>query len=617
MTSVRRALAAMDAWCMRRTAFLDGPRAPLVFALLVPVLFGLAAVAIGQDDNWDLRNYHLYNVYALLNGRIGFDLAPARFQTYFNPTLDLLYYGLHQWLSPPAAGFVMGALHGMNFVLLFGIARCLTGVDRGARLPLLLACACILGPGFRGELGNTMGDNTTALLVLGALYLMLSRWDALADPVAKAVPVVLGAGLLVGLGTGLKLTNAPYAVALLLACLALPLPWRRRLMLAVLFGIGGLAGLALTGGWWFHKMWQMFGNPLFPQFNNIFHSPWATENGVIDAYFLPRTLREYVLWPFIFAADSGRVTEVATRLVMWPVAYVLFAVSGLALLLRRWRGARVPSIGPRARFFLLFVGLSYLVWMRTFSIYRYLVALELLVPLAIWLLWRAIALQERTAHRLAGVTLVVLLLCAIPTPRWGNALWGERAYSAEVPPFPAPARSVVFIAQPEPPMAWLATMLPPQLKFIGVGTGFPESPAWRERMRQAVAERAGPHYVLLGAVKHEKLNTLENKLAVARWLGLTDDAAGCAKLDWLGRVVRLQAHVQRLPAGGCTLALPPEQREIDLDTPNRAIVATAAQHLAGYGIAVDAASCKVYDAAVARRTYRYQLCTALPRMNPE
>ncbi|MFK3737882.1 hypothetical protein [Massilia sp. TN1-12] len=617
MTVVQRALAAVDAWFIRRTGWLDRPRAAALAALLVPVLFGLASLVAGQDDNWDLRNYHLYNVYALLNDRIGFDLAPARFQTYFNPTLDLLYYGLHRWLSPPATGFVMGALHGMNVVLLFGIARALAGTGPGVRLPLLLACACILGPGFRGELGNTMGDNTTALLVLGALYLMLARWDVLADRVAKAAPVVLGAGLLVGLGTGLKLTNAPYAVALLLACLALPLPWRRRLVLAVLFGLGSLAGVALTGGWWFHKMWHMFGNPLFPQFNNIFHSPWATENGVIDAYFLPKTLREYLLWPFIFAADSGRVTEVATRLVMWPVAYGLFAAWGLASLWRRWRGVRLPSMSPRARFFLLFVGLSYLVWMRTFSIYRYLVALELLVPLAIWLLWRAIVVEERTAQRLAGMTLLVLLLCAIPTPRWGNALWGERAYSAEVPAFPAPAQSVVFIAQPEPPMAWLATLLPPQLKFIGVGTGFPESPAWRERMRRAVAERAGPHYVLLGAVKHEKLNTLENKLAVVRWLGLTEDAAGCARLERLGRVVRLQAQVERLPAGGCTLALPPEQREVDLDTPNRAIVAAAAQHLAQYGIGVDAASCRTYGAAVARRTYRYQLCLATPAMNQE
>ncbi|MYM67547.1 DUF2029 domain-containing protein [Pseudoduganella sp. FT55W] len=592
--------------------FLNHPRAGLVAALLIPVLFGLVSLAIGQDDNWDLRNYHVYNVHALLNGRIGFDLAPARFQTYFNPTIDLLYYGLNQALSPRGAGFLMGVLHGLNFVLLLAIARQLAGSAAGTRVPLLLALVCVLGPGFRGELGNTMGDNLTALLVLGSLLVVLMRWDALLEWGVKAMAPALFAGLLMGLGVGLKLTNAPYAVALCLALLAVPLALGQRVGLAFMFGIGVLGGVAVTGGWWFVKMWQLFGNPLFPQFNNIFHSPWAIESGVIDTYFLPKTWLEYLQWPFIFAADSRRVTEVAHRLGMWPVAYVLLAVWGLLAVLRRVRGTAASVIPPRTAFFLLFFCLAYLVWMRTFSIYRYLIALELLAPLAIWLVWHRIIASAPMANRLAGATLGVLLLCAVPTPQWGNAAWGARAYSAEVPPFEKPEQSVVFIALPEPPISWLTTMLPQQLKFIGVDIGFPESPAWRERMHQAVAERKGQHYVLLGGVKNEKLDTLRNKLAVVQWLGWTKNASGCAKLDWLSRHVRLQADLQRLPTGGCTLALLPQHREIDLLTPNRTIADTAAQHLQRFGIAVDVNSCQAYPAALGRRTYNYQLCRVTP-----
>lgn len=592
--------------------FLNHPRAGLVAAILIPLLFGLVSLAIGQDDNWDLRNYHVYNVHALLNDRIGFDLAPARFQTYFNPTIDLLYYGLNHALSPRGAGFVMGVLHGLNFVLLLAIARQLAGPAAGMRLPLLLAVACVLGPGFRGELGNTMGDNLTALLVLGSLLVVLARWDALQEWGSRALAPLLCAGLLMGLGVGLKLTNAPYAVALCLAFFVVPGAYRRRFGLAFVFGLGVLAGVAVTGGWWFVKMWQLFGNPLFPQFNNIFHSPWAAESGVIDTYFLPKTLLEYVQWPFIFAADSRRVTEVAHRLGMWPVAYVLLAAWGAMALLRRLRGAAAPLVNPRAGFFLLFFCLSYLVWMRTFSIYRYLIAAELLVPLVIWLLWHRIVGAAPVANRLAAATLAVLLLCAVPTPQWGNAAWGDRAYSAEVPAFDKPEQSVVFVALPEPPISWLTTMLPPQVKLIGVDIGFPESPAWRERMRKAVAERSGPHYVILGGVKNEKLDTLRNKLAVVQWLGWTDDASGCAKLDWLSRHVRLQADLQRLPTGGCTLVLPAQYREVDLATPNRAIANTAAQHLQRFDLAVDLASCQAHPAALGRRTYNYQLCRVTP-----
>jgi hypothetical protein len=51
------------------------------------IALGAAAVALGQDTNWDLRNYHLYNGYAALTGRLDRDIAPAQIQTYLNPTL--------------------------------------------------------------------------------------------------------------------------------------------------------------------------------------------------------------------------------------------------------------------------------------------------------------------------------------------------------------------------------------------------------------------------------------------------------------------------------------------------------------------------------------------------
>src|SRR5207244_919974 len=94
MHSLARLDAALAGWLERRSAVLTRPGAMRAAMLLVPPLFGLLALALGQDDNWDLKNYHLYNAYALLNGRLGVDLAPGQWQSYFNPTLDLVYYGL-------------------------------------------------------------------------------------------------------------------------------------------------------------------------------------------------------------------------------------------------------------------------------------------------------------------------------------------------------------------------------------------------------------------------------------------------------------------------------------------------------------------------------------------
>src|SRR5687767_13972866 len=46
--------------------------------IVVPFGFLLLNLTLGQDANWDLRNYHWYNAYSFLNGRFGFDVVPAQ-----------------------------------------------------------------------------------------------------------------------------------------------------------------------------------------------------------------------------------------------------------------------------------------------------------------------------------------------------------------------------------------------------------------------------------------------------------------------------------------------------------------------------------------------------------
>src|SRR5213595_3088398 len=144
MHFLAKKIDSLESWFGRRSAALLHPRAPLIAALIVPVLFGLLSLMLGQDDNWDLKNYHLYNAYALLHDRIGFDMAPAQWQSYFNPALDVPYYLLTSWFPGPVAGFLFGLLHGLNFVLVLGIARLLladAALDGRQRVALLLAAA--------------------------------------------------------------------------------------------------------------------------------------------------------------------------------------------------------------------------------------------------------------------------------------------------------------------------------------------------------------------------------------------------------------------------------------------------------------------------------------------
>src|ERR1700689_2383298 len=87
-----------------------------------PFAFGALVIALGQDANWDLRNYHWYNAYAFLNGRYGFDLLPSQTPWFYNPLIDVPFYLLATHVPARAAGFALGFVQGLNFPLLFMLA---------------------------------------------------------------------------------------------------------------------------------------------------------------------------------------------------------------------------------------------------------------------------------------------------------------------------------------------------------------------------------------------------------------------------------------------------------------------------------------------------------------
>jgi hypothetical protein len=98
------------------------PAMGVTFALCLGVI---ASVFMRQDFSWDLQNYHLYNAWAFLNDRRHVDLAPAMFQSYFNPLLDLPQYWMSVSLNWNArwVAFVIGCFHGLAGFATFLVAR--------------------------------------------------------------------------------------------------------------------------------------------------------------------------------------------------------------------------------------------------------------------------------------------------------------------------------------------------------------------------------------------------------------------------------------------------------------------------------------------------------------
>lgn len=612
---------SMMGWSKR----LNTPRAQLWACVLVPLACGLLSLAYGVDANWDLFSTHLYNPYALLNGRLDLDFAPAGFQTFFNPLLDVPYWWMSQHWPAPFVGFFMGLVHGLNFILLLGITRAvLPGLpeeDRH-RLPLLLALTGCLTANFLSVLGNSMGDDAASLFVLGSLLLILRNWEKLLGDRRRVLLAVAASGLVVGLGAGLKLTNAPYALALCLGLLTLPLDWNRRLRFAVIFGVSVLFGLLITAGFWYWTMWSRFHNPLFPMFSSLFPNPLSRPIGVADASWLPKNLFETLFWPFIFSWDSHRVGQAHLRQFIWALAYVLFwwwAICAVERRLRKEGGVTEP----RALYLICTVAIGYLIWMLLFSIYRYLVPMELLAPLLVFLLLRELW-PYATARRITAwaLSLAVLGVVLGGVSTWGHEPWAQQAYAVDAPLVTQPDKTTVILMGHEAPLTWLAAYLPPRLSFVGLAKGFPETKVYVDEVRDIIATRGGPVYALVPANRNSRLDDVQRAEALAQHWGLTQSESGCARLTSLTTRFHLHAAVEAAPAGDptehCRLGLLPED-QMDTAAADRGSVERAGALLERYRLALDPQGCSLYSAHVGATLYPYQWCrvTDLSEMGPE
>ena len=231
------------------------------------------SVALGPDANFDLLNYHFYDGFALLEGRLDRDLAPAGPATYFNPLLDALHYVAIRRLSPKAFAALFGAIQGTNVLLVWAVARALLG-PRGLWLAPLAALLGATGQNAVSLLGTTFGDNTVSIPALAAVLAVVG-----VERPGRARLAVAGA--LGGAAIGVKLTMAAPHVGL--TVLATWLAWkRRRPALLGAFILGSVAGWGLTNGWWAVEMWRRLGNPLFPFLNDIFQSPFAPPTPLRD-----------------------------------------------------------------------------------------------------------------------------------------------------------------------------------------------------------------------------------------------------------------------------------------------------------------------------------------------
>lgn len=428
--------------------------------------WALFVIGRGEDRAWDFRNYHWYIPYAFLNGRLDFDVGVAHQATYYNPFLDVPFFWLashfHSWI---ALG-VLGAVQGANVVPLYVIARSIFRTEHNRLVAAALALLGMTGSLTLYLAGTTYYDNVMSVLVLSGIALVVAKRDLLArGGLAAGAGIAALAGFLVGSAVGLKLPEAPFALGFAAALAALPGDWRRRSTRLAGGGLGGMAGVALFAGYWFVKMAHLTGNPLFPYFNQYFHSPLALTASYRDMRFIPTRLKIELLFPLLFSIDWRVADDLPFHDIRVGLAYVLVIATLPFLFLEQKR--RTPLVAlDAARALFAFVVVSYIAWLKVFGIYRYILLLEIAAPLVIALCVALWPLAARTRFAVAGgLFALVLVFTRAEFPE--RAPVGDPYVQVTIPPIAHPARTMILMTG-ETPMGFLAPALPQEIPIVRI-----------------------------------------------------------------------------------------------------------------------------------------------------
>ncbi len=461
---------------------------------LAPVAFGLLALYLGQDANWDLRNYHFYNAYAFLTNRYGIDLLPSQTPYFYNPLMDVPFYLLAMHVPARAAGFALGFVQGFNFILLFMIAHAVLIIPNKRQKVFVcaaLAALGMLGGGGIAQIGTTFGDNMTSLGTFLSAALIVRYLGKLQKDKAKtAFILALLFGLPSGIMFGLKLPAVVFAVGLCGALLFCGGGWKRGFLLSFAFGLGVLIGCATTLGYWAAFLQANFGSPLFPYFNNIFKSDLAPHASARDIQYAPHSLSDYVLMPFLFADSPYRVGEIEWRDWRLTILYVLLPLCALLRIAygRNKKAEDALAVPYGARYLLFAFALAYIVWLAMFSIYRYAVTLEMIAPLLI-VLAIGLAPIKNVERRLIICFILILIAGSVKPGNWYRRYaWLDGPFvQAQIPPLGDTSNLMILMAGFEP-YSHLVPLFPPEIRFVRIQSNF-SSPEQNKGINRLLRER--------------------------------------------------------------------------------------------------------------------------------
>jgi len=457
-------------------------------------------VWLGKDTSWDFRNYHWYIPYALLNDRMGIDIAVAHQGSYYNPLSDVPFYLLATHTTSWFAIAVLGLFQSANIVPLYLMARSCLRMENGVLAAAAISFFAMTGGLTLSLYGTHYYDNVMSLFTLSGLAILVVRREEMAAGPLKNVAAwcALG-GFLCGAAAGLKLPEAPFCLGYAAALIAIGGSRKHMIARLVAGGIGGAAGFVACEGYWMWRMEELTGNPLFPYFNDVFRSPLALASPYRDMRFLPTSTWKALALPVLFSIDWRISDDLPYTDIRVGLAYLLVIAALVAWI--AGRRSKEPLVDPAAaRIAFAYAAVSYFFWIKLFAIYRYILQLEMAAPLLIVMAVGLLPLSRRVQLVSVGAIFFAAMLFTRSAHLEGAPL-GDPYIEVDLPKIADPAHTMVVMTG-DAPLGFIAPALPPEVPVLRIDGWMmqPEDGSYlTQEMRRRVAAHKGPLFLIADA----------------------------------------------------------------------------------------------------------------------
>ena len=361
----------------------------------------------GQDANWDLQNYHLYNTISIIEDPTSSDIAPAGMQTYYNPLVSLPAYLIHRVASTPGEsfwyGFGLASFQGLCGPIVFKITQLL--IPCSNVIAFFIALFGITSPILLSEAGSSMADLTICVLQMSAIYFCLSSLTLFRRH--RSIAMSIGWGIL-GAACGIKFSaifSLPLTLAISLISLrddesfTLNFSLFKRLVYTIVIPV--FLGFTIFGVMWFTRSWTDNGNPLYPLFSSIFgDSKMFTTDNHDDNRFVVSGFVEYFTAPFLeFINKPMQRSEVAYR-DMRPMLWMYLNIASLSVAsynFSRKKEKKAKKFNAKLATLLGFQSaliVSYVIWISEAGIARYSIHMQVLSGASIYISLLLLTTQE-------------------------------------------------------------------------------------------------------------------------------------------------------------------------------------------------------------------------------